>query len=617
MTKKIACLLVLTIFLSGLLVISAAAKVDPKLDNTSATGKIDQFNLKKLSLPLLSDPLTPGQARDHINRLPLGVTESNAGIGIGEVIDNTYEDFQALMKNGTYVGSGFDATADANADVGVEVHFTYQELPSIDTATQPNYYKSGYNFYNASNAPGANWPEGQEAGCQLDALHEHGGSYGINLAMLPDGRVVFSAVSSMRGEHQGADDSTTLADQLMFFQQDKSSFNRCYWDSTANVSYIQPAQYQTGWLTENDDEPALSRDPAIAVQIVGSDTVIHCLMFENDFVWIDGWPVDPSYNGWHTYSYFRKVGTSTPGSWTGPTIIDTNFWIGLGIAASPVSAKVAIAGPKVSPLGRLQENFNDRDLYFTESTDGGLNWPTSMTNLTSYPRNAASWTCRMEVDVMYDHNDNLHILWTGQPTPADPYRGGYWWPDFSSDLFHWSDAIAGPNAGGTISMVQYGSYDVNPIACSYGGSNGGYIAWFTLTECDGNLYALYNMWHSRVLDLGVEDPTAYDDCGVTIEADGTHSSNAEIFLNVSSTLDGLLWDAPRNLTNTYTPDCDSVGGEGGPCGHEFKPFAEMYALDPTGLGLTPVTFTSTPSIWTISILVRGHSAIATSITSTR
>jgi hypothetical protein len=511
--------------------------------------------------------------------MPLGITAADAGIGRGEVVDNTYDDFQSYMHNGHYVGSGIDVTPDATADVGLEVHFVYDELPSIDTLTAPNYWKSGYNFYNATNSAGSNWPAGQEAGCQLEAQHQYGGGRGVVMAMIPDGRVVFGSRSSMRSEHTGEDDSTTFLDNQIFFQQDKSSFNRCYWDSLTNVSMVAPATYQVGWVSESNDTVGLSNTPVIETQIIGNDTIFHLLLMEGGYYAVPGYPTGIDF---HTISYFRKVGSATPGTWSAATVIDTNFWYGGSMAASQVSSDVAIAMTKISPLGRLNANEDDCDIYFTTSADGGLNWNLPMTNLTQYPRNVDSWTAGNEVALMYDSRGYLHIIWAAQPCPGDPYRGGYHWPDFGADLFHWSDAIAGPYSGGTISMVQFASYDVNPIACSYGGYNAGYLAWFNLTECDGNLYALYNMWHFRVLELGIDDPTAYDDCYATINE--IYSSNAEIIMNVSSTLDGLLWDAPRNLSNTYTPGCDSASGEGGACGNEYKPMAEQMPADPTGLG---------------------------------
>ena len=582
MIKKIVCLSVLAMLLSGLLVLSAVAKVDPRLDATGTSDQVDQFDLQKVSRQarMLNAQADPADGM----RFPLGSTSINAGIGIGEVVDNSWDDWQNWMHNGHYVASGYDVTPDATTDVGVEVHFVYEELAQDSTVSYNSVLrKSGYNFYNASNAPGTNWPEGQESGCQLEALHDYGGGYRVSLALMPDGRAAFASTTTMRGEHTGADDSTTNLDNQMFFQQDKSPFNRCYWDSTANTTLIPPSVYQAGWVSENADDPSLSTEPVIETQIVGTDTIIHLLLFEaGGETSVPGYPLLESQD-YATISYFRKVGSATPGTWSGPTVLDTNYFYGGNIAASSVSPNVAFVCSDLSPLGRLNGQENDADIYFTESTDAGLTWSLPMSNLTQYPRNVPSWTAKYGTDVMYDSRGYLHITWTAQPTPDDPYRGGYHWPDFGADLFHWSDAVAGTHAGGTISMIQYASYDINPAACSYGGYNAGYLAWFNLTECDGNLYALYNIWHMRTLELGIDDPTAYDDCPETIETD-VHSANAEIAMNVSSSLDGLLWDEIRNLSDTYTPGCDSVGGEGGPCGHEYKPGAELYALDPTGLG---------------------------------
>ncbi|MCP4685730.1 MAG: hypothetical protein GY867_09830, partial [bacterium] len=581
MTKRIICLLALTLLLSGLMVLSSTAKVDPKLDAASAAGSIDLFDLQKVSRQ--SRSYDTKAALPNYPRLPLGMTGVNSGIGIGEVVDNSWDDWQNWMHNGHYAATGYDATTgDGVTDVGVEVHFVYEELSSDSGGFTVVNRKSGYNFYNASASAGSNWPAGQEAGCQLEAAHTYGGGYRASLALMPDGRATFASTTTMRSEHTGVDDSTTFLDNQVFFQQDKSSFNRCYWDSTANTSHIIPSIYQVGWLSESEDTVSRSNEPVIETQIVGGDTIIHLLLFERGGeTAVAGYPT-LSTNTYNTISYFRKVGSATPGTWSAATVLDTNYFYGGNIAASSVSADVAFVCSDLSPLGSLQGEENDADIYFTVSDDGGLTWDLPLTNLTSYPRNVESWTAKYGTVAMYDSRGYLHITWTAQPCPADPYRGGYHWPDFGADFFHWSDATPGTVQGGTISMIQYASYDLNPTACSYGGYNVGYLGWTNLTECDGNLYATYNIWHSRALDLGIEDPTAYDDCYAVIN--GTYSANAEICMNVSSSLDGLLWDEIRNLTDTYTPGCDSSGGEVGPCGNEYKFNAEVAALDPTGLG---------------------------------
>ena len=580
MTRKIVCLLVLAMLLSAMAVAPAAAKMDPKLDAAGISSQVDQYNLHKASRQ--ARKLDPQAGPTSGVRFPLGVSSANAGLGIGEVVDNSWDDWQNWMHNGHYVATGVDATPDAVGDVGVEVHFVYEELSSDSGGFTDQNRNSGYNFYNATNSLGSNWPEGQEAGCQLEALHDYGGGYRVSLALMPDGRATFASTTTMRGEHTGADDSTTNLDNQIFFQQDKSSFNRCYWDSTVNTSLIPPSVYQVGWVSENDSVPSRSTEPVIETQIIGSDTIIHLLLFEaGGTVTVAGYPILESQD-WATISYFRKVGSATPGTWSAATVLDTNYFYGGNIAASPVSSDVAFVCSDLSPLGRLQGEENDADIYFVTSDDGGLSWNLPMTNLTQYPRNVDSYTAKYGTVAMYDSRGYLHITWTAQPCPADPYRGGYHWPDFGADFFHWSDATPGTVHGGTISLIQYASYDLNPIACSYGGYNVGYLGWTNLTECDGNLYATYNIWHVRALELGIDDPTAYDDCYAVINEG--FSANAEICMNVSSSLDGLLWDEIRNLTNTYTPGCDSLGGENGPCGNEYKFNAEVYALDPLGLG---------------------------------
>ena len=525
--------------------VNVAQKASVEL-RSSATAPLEESLLPKVPVP---------------RRRPLGVAGASAGAGIGEVVDNTWHDFQWSMASGTYVDHSVTGA------VGTEVHFTYEDIDSSNGSIPLH---TGYNFYNADSGY---WPEGHDPACQLQSLFDDGGGQRGNLAILPDGRVVFGASDKFRSEFTGPDDSTTQFDNHIYIQQDKGA-NRCFWDSTNNSSYIYPAQYLSGWLGESDTPHPTARTPFVCVQLVGSDTVIHCLLDEIP-------PKEQNNISYHTVSYFRKVGTSTPGTWSGPAVIDTMDYYSVNMAASPVSSKLAVAYTKPTWYGELNWEQLDRDVFFRESSDGGLTFG-AVVNITQYPRDVDSWTARYQGDALYDYNDNLHIIFTAAPCPANPYQTGYFWADFTGDLFHWSDATPGLAAGGTIRWIANGSYDVNPQACSWGGYNAHQIAFINISECDGRLYCVWNQWHSRVLELGIV-PEAYDDCPANIDHD-IHHANAEILMATSVSTDGLLWEYPRNITNTYTPGCDSAGGPGGPCGNEYKPTVQPYGLDETGLG---------------------------------
>ena len=72
-----------------------------------------------------------------------------------------------------------------------------------------------------------------------------------------------------------------------------------------------------------------------------------------------------------------------------------------------------------------------------------------------------------------------------------------------------------------------------------------------------------------------------------------HAANGEIYMSVSTGLDGLLWDAARNLTNTYTPGCDSAVALGGNgiCMNDTRITVSRYGMDEAAMTATFGTLT--------------------------
>ena len=56
-------------------------------------------------------------------------------------------------------------------------------------------------------------------------------------------------------------------------------------------------------------------------------------------------------------------------------------------------------------------------------------------------------------------------------------------------------------------------------------------------------------------------------------AEAQGSANGELWMSVSDD-NGLVWDAPRNLTNSYTPDCGP--GTSVDCGNDVWPSVTRY-----------------------------------------
>ncbi|MCK4574761.1 MAG: hypothetical protein KAU36_10320, partial [candidate division Zixibacteria bacterium] len=80
-------------------------------------------------------------------------------------------------------------------------------------------------------------------------------------------------------------------------------------------------------------------------------------------------------------------------------------------------------------------------------------------------------------------------------------------------------------------------------------------------------------------------PGVLDDCSYT--GNRAAMANWDIFMSVSTLATSSLWDMPRNVSDTYTPDCGLPGDPmgDGPCGSEYKPMVEKQALDESGLDL--------------------------------
>ncbi len=251
--------------------------------------------------------------------------------------------------------------------------------------------------------------------------------------------------------------------------------------------------------------------------------------------------------------YFRKVGISAGGSWDYPPyIIDTIYTSSHDIAASRISDKVAIvwnanlnydSNGDQYPLGVCDTcsgdspymvNY-DNDVYYQISYDQGLTWEPRV-NITKYRLGEAGFRAYNDLSALIDSDDNLHVLWTAVPWTADP---NYITLDKSCRLFHYSEDVPYIR---TVVDAQWSSPNCGPGFLNLN------IAKMSLSECNGKLYALWTQFND--VPNGI-----VDDCAARAYSDYNGSANGELFVSVSSD-NGLLWDTPRNLTNSYTPNCD-------------------------------------------------------------
>ncbi|MFQ5607378.1 MAG: dockerin type I domain-containing protein, partial [Candidatus Zixiibacteriota bacterium] len=262
--------------------------------------------------------------------------------------------------------------------------------------------------------------------------------------------------------------------------------------------------------------------------------------------------------------YVRKVGAGATGVWETPVEIDHDVGYNLStvITASRQfgSQKVAIAwsggrgdgtagGAPIVRNDGTAAGQRDNDLYLLTSLDAGANW-SSRRNLTMrIDTSAGTYAPGAKNSALWDSNDDLHLVWLEGEWPG---VGGTF--TFRGRLAHWDEA------SDAIVVAHDATWD--PTVCNSGVFNQN-ISNPQLSECNGNLYLTYSQFN--------EGPGGVmDDCTIAHVAGG---ANADIALIVSPD-GGLSWDAPRNLTHTYTPGCAP-----GNCASEAWHSTTRYGID--------------------------------------
>ncbi|MCD6249654.1 MAG: hypothetical protein J7J98_04900 [candidate division Zixibacteria bacterium] len=594
MTKKLLLMASLVILVSLMVALPCHAMRGTKADINDAARsyQIDRFNLTgeyEFVGKVGPVPQSTRIPRTNPLRRTVGTaTSPDAGIGVGVSIDLTFDDMQYGFPIGRYISHYWNGEIGTSAQAGV--HFVYESvIDTVDGDPHASPILTGYNVYDAA-VTSNNWPRGQDGGCDLQSTDEFGYGKWANMAVLGNTNVVIAATS--RFFSSLGDDF--IGDNMFYFQG--APFN-CVYDprSGINTTFIDTTVYRVHFGTPDDGH--YSEQPEITTQFDGANTITHAILAESEPVY---GPASNDYvtgNAYLIFTYYRKVGdASGDGSWSSGVVLDSIMQVystnGVTLAASPVSGKVCISYSNPGYYGNLLNNEYDTDVFYKESTDYGLTWNPKV-NVTTYqnaiggdPNHFKAW---VESPALYDSNDDLHIIWTGTGTSADPYFDGFNWNDFDTDIFHWSR-----NTGNIIRMAR-GTYlnddyltgSINTLHCGFGGQYSGYIAFIWISECDGKLYIVWNQMQEWVNhgDYTIQ-PELMEDCAVRVER--IAAANWEVMMSVAQMSTPDLWDPARSISATHTPRCGLAEWDDseGPCGNEYKPAVEAYALDETGLSLT-------------------------------
>jgi hypothetical protein len=516
------------------------------------TGKILDYSIPKVRTERVGFEDLTG-AYDQIRtaptsqRISLGTAASPSGTASpGIVVDNSYMDDQYRPGGGRMI----------EWRKRPYIHFGYSDAAAAGANS-----RYGYNVYNPITAT---WPRGAQSGCDVQTSTDIGSW--VTIDVNSRGNVVLAGVDNISG----------------------SLDNHFYWQpsvfscSFGAGSAIDPVQYNEGFLTATN----LLQHPRIEIQEWGGDTITHVVATESGSTFYGA--AELAF-GKNTVNYFRKLGVGSSGTWAGPVVIDTCRFNAIPtITASRVSPKVAVAYVAYSPTGELHQQRNDVDIWYRISDNSGSTWNAPV-NLTSYSRNAKSYTAFTEVKSLYDTEGFLHIIWYARPIPKDVYdTANYFWDDLQSSLFHWSNRTG---ATAKVHNAEWGS-DANGEVCGFGSPNSSYVGYIEISECANRLYVTFSQYLNYFgNDATPTTPANIDDCASSF-TQRLYAANGEIFMSVSNDLDGILWDAARNLTKSYTPECDSAGF-GGVCMNDTRATMSRYGMDVTSFDTNsiPVTLT--------------------------
>ena len=523
MKKTFGFLVVLTALI-GILVMATQAAVRP------ADPRIQQS--VDLKPQLAKKAAAEDQSASRTGYAPVGMVAANAPIDSrGAVIAQTYNDVPGNVSAGPMVETN-PRSVPAQA---AGVHFSIREKAGPGPAQGSNpagINRFGYSCFD----PVTNTypiPGGKVIIADNGATSVEGGSYAKVLAM-PDGRAIVAGNS-----YADVDAATGTFLQVV---KDLAAQAGNFGDLTSG-SIMDSAKNQTGNFAAGDN-PSLWPIPVLDINGSGAnDTAI--------YVWTTG----GAGNRWFDQNkVFRKIGTSMPGIDAGWTLVfvDSGYGnLGGGIACDPTSTRVAVF--TTLPLVTDTAGGHGSDVRWADSPTGNSGTWTkhNLTNLTPSSLDIP-W---QEVVGMFDTQGKLHMIFNAT------YNGdGTTYNSVIGRGLHWSEHDP---------SRWYVFYDARwslALVCGRNGYNTLNIGQFAIGECENRLYIVYSAANDAFLGV-------LDDC-VTSQTAFSHKGNGEIYLTVSKDLTGKSWDRPRNVSNSYTPDCDT-----GTCASDNLPAMTMYGMD--------------------------------------
>jgi hypothetical protein len=333
-----------------------------------------------------------------------------------------------------------------------------------------------------------------------------------------------------------------------------------YWEFPAGTNtFISDTVKQS--LSRNPDGSVAY--PFIEFQENGGTYVTHVLATEFSVLGPD------SVISERATTYWRRVGAApTTGGWTTPLQLTETDGGNAKICAGRVTPKVVIVW-----LGDLTPAEAGAMPFMITSTDMGASWG-PIQEVVNFDYGSDGWSGWVEINAMLDSDENTHIIWNAME--YDGTAGAQVNSINPTRIFHWTDRVAGPHNGGSISIVQHVEFNFSDV-CGRGWTNETNVARQVMGECNDRLYVIWQQFG---------DPEFGDssDCADESVIGFTGSYNSELMMSVSLSLDGALWDRRRNITSSKTPHC--TGATNDECDSDQYPSLARYGMNGASLGTT-------------------------------
>ena len=456
----------------------------------------------------------------------------------GYIIGRSWNDDQAHINPGRMLGWG------GNSPV---IHFVYTNQPGCPGADNVDVCARflHYNYYDPTVPP--------------------------NGEISSDGFPVQTNPFAVGGMYASADVDETghmiLAGERFNSSEGTAALKRVgvFWDDSGPGTY---GLFINDTLPGEDVVAERYKQPEIEYQEYGGNYITHIIS-------VTGYGPINQIDGSATrqLTYWRKVndGSGPSGTWTSMVFEDTSWCDQYSMGCEhDGGGNVGIAWVRWrDPSGGSDYGSH---IYVILSDDAGATW-TDKVDIIPWDNDTDSWQPWIECSALMDHQGYFHVVYNASRYSAASHSASGIDP---SSLFHWSNRVAGSAAGGTTSLIHVADFEGLAGMCGRAYANVLNLGKGEISECDNRLYAVWVQYG---------DPDAGDttDCA---SGDLQHSLglayNGDLYMSVSLTLDGSLWDAARNLTNSKTPNCDTALGN--ECDDENYPSVTRYGMNNADFG---------------------------------